>query len=63
MYSRVHYSRVVIITPPPDEAEGFVKSTDEARNSTAAIGVIEAVVARFFTCGQQSLAMLLKIIL
>jgi hypothetical protein len=63
MHSRVHYSRVVIITPPPDEAEGFVKSTDEARNSTAAIGIVEGVVARFFTGVEQSLAMLLEIIL
>ena len=63
MRVRVHYSWIVIVTPPSDVAVGLVKGTGETGNGTAAIGIIQAVVARVFAGGQQSLAMLRDIIL
>ena len=53
----VHGNRIVIVTPPSDIAMRLVLGAGEPGNGTAAIGIIEAVVARFFTGGQQSLAM------
>ena len=60
---RVHLNRVVIVAPPSDVAIGLVSSTDEARNGAAAIRLIKAIVARCITGRQQSLAVLLNIIL
>jgi hypothetical protein len=63
MHLRVHLSWIVIVAPPSDVAIGLVRGAGVARNGSAALGIIEAVVARFFTGAQQSLAMLPDMIL
>jgi hypothetical protein len=63
MHVRVHRNGIVIVTPPSDIAISLVRGAGEPGNGTAAIGIVEAVVARFFPGGQQSLAMLPYIIL
>ena len=62
MHVGVHCDGIVIVTRPSDIAMRLVLGAGEPGNGTAAIGIIEAVVARFFTGGQQSLAMPLDII-
>jgi hypothetical protein len=56
MHLRVHLSWIIIVAPPSDIAISLVPGAGVPGNGTAAIGIIEAVVARFFTGGQQSLA-------
>ena len=56
-------SWIVIVAPPSDIAISHVLGAGVSRNGAAAFGIIEAVVARFNTGGQQSLAMLRDIIL
>ena len=63
MHLRVHLSWIIIVAPPSDIAISHVPGAGVPRNGTAAIGIIEAVVARFFPGGQQSLAMLPDMIL
>jgi hypothetical protein len=57
MHLRVHLSWIIIVAPPSDITISLVPGAGVPGNGTAAIGIIEAVVARFFTGGQQSLAM------
>ena len=59
----VHCNRIVIVTPPTDIAISLVRGAGEPGNGAATVRIIEAIVARFFTGGQQSLAMLPDIIL
>ena len=63
MHVGVHCNGIVIVTPPTDVAISLVRGAGEPGNGAAAISIIEAVVARFFTGGQQRLAMLPDIIL
>jgi hypothetical protein len=63
MHVGVHCNGIVIVTPPSDIAISHVPGAGIPGNSAAAIGIIEAVVARFFPGGQQSLAMLPDMIL
>src|SRR3984957_8760894 len=63
MHLRVHLSWIVIVAPPSDIAIGLVRRAGVSGNGPAALGIIEAVVARFSTAAQQSLAMLFDIIL
>jgi uncharacterized membrane protein len=63
MHLRIHLSWIVIVTPPSDVAINLVPGTGVTGNGAAAIGVIEAVIARFFTGREQSLAMLFDMIL
>jgi hypothetical protein len=63
MHLGVHLSWIIIVTPPSDIAISLVPGAGVPGNGTAAIGIVEAVVARFFPGGQQSLAMLPDIIL
>ena len=63
MHLRVHLSRIIIVAPPSDIAISLVPGAGVPGNGAAAIGIIEAVVARFFPGGQQSLAMLPDMIL
>ena len=63
MHLRVHCSGIVIVAPPSDIAISLVPCAGVPGNGAAAIGIIEAVVARFLTGRQQSLAMLLDMIL
>jgi hypothetical protein len=63
MRVRVHRNGIVIVTPPFDIAISVVHGAGEAGNGTAAICIVEAIVARFFPGGQQSLAMPPNIIL
>ena len=58
MHVGVHCNGIVIVTPPSDIAMRLILGAGEPGNGTAAISIIEAVVARFSTGGQQSLAML-----
>src|ERR1700722_5836442 len=58
MHLRVHLSWIVIVAPPSDIAIGLVRRAGEPGNGAAAVGIVEAVVSRFLTGGQQSLAML-----
>ena len=48
----VHCNGIVIVTPPSDIAISLVHGAGEPGNSAAAIGIVEAVVARFNTGGQ-----------
>jgi hypothetical protein len=48
----VHLNGIVIVTPPSDMAISLVQSADESGNSSAAISIVEAIVARFNTGGQ-----------
>jgi hypothetical protein len=57
MHLRVHLSWIVIVAPPSDIAISLVLGAGVPGNGTAAIGIIEAIVARFFTGRKQSLAM------
>jgi hypothetical protein len=63
MHVGVHCNQIVIVTPPSDIAISLVHGAGEPGNGTTAIGIVEAVVAQFFTGGQQSLATPLDIIL
>ena len=63
MHVGVHCNGIVIVTPPSDIAMRLVLGAGEPGNGTAAIGIIEAVVARFLSGGQQSLAMFPDMIL
>jgi hypothetical protein len=63
MHLRVHLSWIIIVAPPSDITISLVPGAGVPRNGAAAIGIIEAVVARFFSGGQQSLAMLFDMIL
>ena len=63
MHLRVHLSWIIIVAPPSDIAISLVPGAGVPGNGTAAIGIIEAVVARFLSGGQQSLAMLPNMIL
>jgi hypothetical protein len=63
MHLRVHLSWIIIVAPPSDIAISVVPSAGVPGDGTAAIGIIEAVVARFFSGGQQNLAMLPDMIL
>jgi hypothetical protein len=63
MHLRVHLSWIVIVAPPSNIAISLVPGAGEPGNGSAAFGIVEAVVARFFTGAQQSLAMLPDIIL
>ena len=56
-------SWVIIVAPPSDIAISLVPRASVPGNGAAAIGIIEAVVARFLAGGQQSLAMLPDMIL
>ena len=48
MHLRVHLSWIIIVAPPSDIAIGHVPGAGVSGNGTAAIGIIEAVVAQFF---------------
>jgi hypothetical protein len=63
MHLRVHLRRIIIVAPPSDIAISHVPGAGVPGNGAAAIGIIEAVVARFLSGGQQSLAMLPDMIL
>ena len=63
MHLRVHLSWIVIVAPPSDIAISLVPGAGVSGNGSPAFGIIEAVIARFNTGGQQSLAMLPDIIL
>jgi predicted benzoate:H+ symporter BenE len=63
MHLRVHLRWIVIVAPPSDIAISLVRGAGVPGNGPAALGIIEAVVARFSTAAQQSLAMPLDIIL
>ena len=56
-------SWIVIVAPPSDIAISLVRGAGVTGNGAAALGIIEAVIARFFTGGQQGLAMLPDMIL
>jgi len=56
-------SWIIIVAPPSDITISLVPGAGVPGNGAAAIGIIEAVVARFFSGGQQSLAMLFDKIL
>ena len=61
MHVGVHCDGIVIVTPPSDITISLVHGAGEPGNSSAAIGIVEAVVARFNTGGQQSLAVRLHV--
>src|SRR5882757_7404206 len=63
MHLRVHLSWIAIVAPPSDITISHVSGAGVPGNGAATIGIIEAVIARFFTSGQQSLAMLFDKIL
>jgi hypothetical protein len=63
MHLRVHLSWIAIVAPPSDITISHVSGAGVPRNGAAAIGIIEAVVARFFSGGQQCLTMLFDKIL
>src|SRR3984957_9327881 len=63
MHLRVHLRWIIIVAPPSDIAISHVPGAGVPGNGAAAIGIIEAVVARFLSGGQQSLAMLPDMIL
>jgi hypothetical protein len=63
MHLRVHLRWIIIVAPPSDIAISLVPGAGVPGNGAAAIRIIEAVVARFFPGGQQSLAMFPDIIL
>jgi hypothetical protein len=63
MHLRVHLSWIIVVAPPSDITISHVPGASVPGNGTAAIGIIEAVVARFLSGGQQSLAMLPSMIL
>src|ERR1700722_9326124 len=63
MHLRVHLSWIIVVAPPSDITISHVPRASVPGNGTAAIGIIEAVVARFLSGGQQSLAMLPNMIL
>jgi hypothetical protein len=63
MHVGIHCNGIVIVTPPPDIAISLVPGAGEPGNGTAAIGIIEAVAARFLIGRQQSLTLPLDIIL
>ena len=52
MHVGVHCNGIVIVAPPSDIAISLVHSTGEPGNGSAAIGIVEAVVARFNAGGQ-----------
>ena len=56
-------SWIIVVAPPSDIAIGLVPGAGVTGNCAAALGIIEAVIARFFAGGQQSLAVLFDIIL
>jgi hypothetical protein len=51
MHLRVHLSWIVIVAPPSDIAISLVPGAGVTGNCAAALGIIEAVIARFFTGG------------
>ena len=63
MHLRVHLSWIIIVAPPSDVAISHVPGAGVPGNGSAAIGIIEAVAARFFPGGEQCLAMLFDMIL
>ena len=63
MHVGVHCNGIVIVAPPSDIAISLVRGAGVTGNGAAALGIIEAVIARFFTGGEQSLAMLFDMIL
>ena len=52
MHVGVHCNGIVIVTPPSDIAISLVRGAGEPGNGSAAIVIVEAVVARFDTGGQ-----------
>ena len=52
MHVGVHCNGIVIVTPPSDIAKSVVHGAREPGNGSAAIGIVEAVVARFNAGGQ-----------
>jgi hypothetical protein len=48
----VHCDGIVIVTPPSDITMSLVPGASEPGNSSAAIGIVEAIVAGFNTSGQ-----------
>jgi hypothetical protein len=52
MHVGVHRNGIVVVTPPSDIAISIVHAAGEPGNSSAAIGIVEAIVARFNTGGQ-----------
>jgi hypothetical protein len=52
MHLGVHLSWIIIVTPPSDIAISLVRGAGEPGNGSAAIGIVEAVVAGFNTGGQ-----------
>src|ERR1700722_18407609 len=63
MHLRVDLCWIIIVAPPSDIAISHIPGAGVPGNGTAAIGIIEAVVALFSSGGQQSLAMLPDMIL
>ena len=63
MHVGVHCNGIVIVTPPSNITISLVHGAGEPGNGAAAIGIVEAVVARFFARVQQILAMFLDIVL
>jgi hypothetical protein len=63
MHLRVHLSWIVIVAPPSDIAVSLVPCAGVTGNGAAALGIIEAIITRFFTGGEESLAMLFDMIL
>jgi hypothetical protein len=63
MNLRAHLSWIIVVAPRSDITISHVPGASVPGNGTAAIGIIEAVVARFLSGGQQSLAMLPNMIL
>jgi hypothetical protein len=63
MHLRVHLSWIIVVAPPSDITISLVPGAGVPGNGAAALGIIEAVIARFFTGGQQGLAMLFDMIL
>ena len=56
-------SWIIVVAPPSDIAISHVPGAGVPGNGAAAIGIVETVVARFLSGGQQSLAMLPNMIL
>ena len=63
MHLRVHLSWIVIVAPPSDIAVSLVPCVGVTGNGAAALGIIEAIITRFSTGGEESLAMLFDMIL
>jgi hypothetical protein len=58
MHVGIHCNGIVIVAPPSDIAISLISGAGVTGNGAAALGIVEAVIARFFAGGEQSLALL-----